>query len=131
MRTSASALGARGEERAAKHLESLGYTIVERNYRCRHGEIDIIARENGDLVFVEVKSRRNTSFGYPSEAVDSRKQRKLALSGEQYLIDRDLGEIDCRFDIAEVYFINGSPVKVEVVRGAFSADTWDGRKGDQ
>ena len=122
MGTRRAALGARGEERAAQHLESLGYEIVERNYRCRHGEIDIIAREKGDLVFVEVKTRRNNSFGYPSEAVDSRKRNKLALSGEQYLIDRDLGEIDCRFDVAEVYFIDGRPVSVDILTGAFSAD---------
>ena len=122
MGTDRAALGRRGEWRAVRHLESLGYEIIERNYRCRHGEIDIVAREAGDLVFVEVKTRRSKSFGCPSESVDSRKQRKLISSGRQYLIERDLGEIDCRFDVAEVYFLDGQPVKVEVIKGAFSAD---------
>lgn len=123
MGTDRAALGNRGEGLAVRHLESLGCEIVERNYRCKHGEIDIIARDGSDLVFVEVKTRRNTSFGYPSEAVDSRKQRKLILSAEHFLTERNLGEIDCRFDIAEVYFIDGRPKTVEMIKGAFSADS--------
>lgn len=123
MRRDRAALGIRGENLAAGHLESLGYEIVERNYRCAHGEIDMVAREAGDLVFVEVKTRSGGgAFASPSEAVDSRKRRKLALAGECYLIERDLAEVDCRFDVVEVYLRAGRPATVEVIKGAFSAD---------
>lgn len=122
MVTSRSALGNLGEERVAKFLETKGYEIVERNYRCPAGEIDIIAKDGSDLVFLEVKTRRNNLQGCPSEAVDSRKRTKLILSGEHYLTERNLGETDCRFDVAEVYFTNGQPVRIEIIKGAFSAD---------
>ena len=122
MGTDRAALGARGERLAAQHLESLGYKVVERNYRCPYGEIDIVASEGGDLVFVEVKTRRNQSFGCPSEGVDFRKQQKLVLSGEHYLMEREIGEVNCRFDVAEVYFLDGRPVTIEIIKGAFSAD---------
>ncbi|MHB0998256.1 MAG: YraN family protein [Armatimonadota bacterium] len=122
MGTNRSALGARGEDRAVRYLESLGYSIIERNYHCKYGEIDIVARDGSDLVLAEVKTRRGDSFGAPSEAVDIRKQKKLILAGQSYMIDRDLGEIDCRFDVIEVYFTNGQPVKIDLIKGAFSAD---------
>ncbi len=122
MGTDRAKLGALGEERAVRHIESLGYVTIERNYRCPYGEIDIVARDGGDLVFVEVKTRRSTSFGFPSEAVDSRKQQKLILSAQSYLEARELGEISCRFDVAEVYVQNGAPVRVEIIKGAFSSD---------
>lgn len=115
-------LGRNGEDRAARYLESQGYEIVERNYHCRGGEIDIIAREAGDLVFVEVKTRRSADDSAASEAVDARKRAKIVKSAWSYLSDRGLGEVGCRFDVAEVYFINGKPVTVEVIKGAFSAE---------
>lgn len=122
MATDRAALGSRGEARAVEHLASLGYQIVERNYRCREGEIDVIARDGGDLVFVEVKTRRTFSCGSPAEAVGFRKQRKLVRAARRYLVERGLGEADCRFDVAEVYFLDGLPVRVEVIKGAFSGE---------
>ena len=122
MATNKTALGNRGEDQAASHLESLGYNIVERNYRCKHGEIDLVAKEKTDLVFVEVKTRRSMSCGYGSEAVDKRKRQKLAKSAISYLDERGLGEIDCRFDIVEVYLENGHPVRFEIIKGAFSSE---------
>lgn len=122
MKSERSLLGDAGEERAVNQLLADGYEIVERNYRCRGGEIDIIAREGEDLVFIEVKTRRSTNAGYPSEAVDARKQRKIIITGRQFLIDRDLGEISCRFDIAEVLMQNGRPASVNVIKGAFADD---------
>ncbi len=115
-------LGRNGEDRAARYLEAQGYEIVERNYHCRGGEIDIIAREAGDLVFVEVKTRRSAADSAASEAVDVRKRAKIVKSAWSYLGERGLGEVGCRFDVAEVYFINGGPVTVEVIKGAFSAE---------
>lgn len=122
MATLRAALGRNGEDRAARYLESEGYEIVERNYHCRSGEIDIIAREAGDLVFVEVKTRRSDTDSAASEAVDSRKRAKIVRSAWSYLSERQLGEIGCRFDVAEVYFVNGRPVTVEITKGAFSAE---------
>ncbi|MDH7481641.1 MAG: YraN family protein [Armatimonadota bacterium] len=122
MGTARSALGRAGEERAIRHLESIGYKVVERNFRCSSGEIDAIAYDGSDLVFIEVKARRGTSFGYPSEAVDSLKQAKLIRSAEIYLADRNLGEVGARFDIVEVYFEKGKLVRIEVIKGAFMED---------
>ncbi|MBP6965429.1 MAG: YraN family protein [Armatimonadetes bacterium] len=122
MVTLRSVLGRHGEDRAARHLESLGYEVLERNYHCRQGEIDIVAREGGDLAFIEVKSRRSDADGAASESVTRRKRGRIVKAALAYLSERSLGEVGCRFDVAEVYFINGKPVTVEVIKGAFSAD---------
>ncbi|GAA5030092.1 YraN family protein [Microbacterium fluvii] len=70
-------LGRAGEDRAADHLRSIGFDIVARNWRCRLGEIDIIALDGDDLVVIEVKTRRGVGFGHPFEAIDPRKRRRL------------------------------------------------------
>lgn len=119
MGTERSDLGRLGEDKAAEYLGNAGYEIVVRNYRCRSGEIDIIARDTECLVFVEVKSRRDTRFSAPSEAVDIRKQRKIIASCRQYLIDNEMDEVSCRFDVVEVYFNNSQPIRVSHLPGAF------------
>lgn len=119
MATERSALGRLGEDKATAFLESLGYEIVTRNYRCKCGEVDIIARDADCLVIAEVKSRRNTLFSAPSEAVDIRKQRKLIATCRQYLVNMGMDEVSCRFDVLEVYFNNGKPVRVSHIPGAF------------
>jgi putative endonuclease len=70
-------LGRAGEERAARHLVSAGYTLIERNWRCAQGEIDIVALQGEELAFVEVKTRRSIAYGHPFEAIDSRKKRRM------------------------------------------------------
>lgn len=70
-------LGRAGEARAARHLEERGYTILDRNWRCTQGELDIVAIDHGVLAVVEVKTRRSESYGHPFEAVDARKRRRL------------------------------------------------------
>lgn len=70
-------LGREGEERAASHLISLGYRIIDRNWRCEQGEIDIVALDGDKLAFVEVKTRKTTRFGHPFEAIDARKKRRM------------------------------------------------------
>ncbi|WKT88823.1 YraN family protein [Microbacterium maritypicum] len=70
-------LGRAGEERAAQHLRGNGYTVLARNWRCAQGEIDIVAARDGHLAVVEVKTRRTTAYGYPFEAIDARKRRRL------------------------------------------------------
>jgi len=70
-------LGREGEARAARHLQERGYTILDRNWRCAQGELDIVAMDGGVLAVVEVKTRRSESYGHPFEAVDARKRRRL------------------------------------------------------
>ena len=78
-------LGRTGERLAAERLAASGYRILERNFRCRYGEIDLVAEHEADLVFVEVKTRRGAAYGLPEEAVTVHKQRKIALVANYYL----------------------------------------------
>ena len=95
-------LGNFGEDAACNYLRNKGYSIVKQNYRCRAGEIDIIARNDNCLTFVEVKTRQNSDFGYPSEAVDFRKLKKIQRVVEHYLSNNDwIGDI--RVDVVEVF----------------------------
>lgn len=95
-------LGAWGEERAAKYLRGKGYTIVERNFRCRSGEIDIIARRGGIIAFVEVKLRRDSDFAEAREFVTPAKQRRVILTAEYWLASHRT-ELQPRFDVIEIY----------------------------
>ena len=107
--------GSEYEGLAAKWLEGHGYQIVERNYRCRQGEIDLIAEKDGYLVFVEVKYRRDDKMGNPKEAVNRKKQKKISMTASYYLM-RECGRMDipCRFDVAAVL-----GEQIEVVKNAF------------
>ena len=91
-----------GESQVAAYLCRRGFRIVTTKYRCRFGEIDLIARDGDMLCFVEVKLRRNTDYGLPREYVTSAKQRRLRKTAEWYISCRD-PEARCRFDVAEVY----------------------------
>jgi putative endonuclease len=91
-------LGPRAEAEAAAYLERKGYAILERNYRLPFGEIDIVAREGGTVVFVEVKARSGAGFGGPEAAVDSRKRRKLLRAAAAWLQSRRW-EGPARFDV--------------------------------
>jgi len=96
------AIGDKGEAIAVKYLESHGYRIILRNYHSRYGEIDIIAELGEYIVFVEVKFRKSSLYGEPSQAVDYRKQEKLKKTALQYIADNELVDKDFRFDIIEV-----------------------------
>jgi len=91
-------LGKLGEKIAAEFLKERGYQIIDQNYRTRGGEIDIVAKEGETIVFVEVKTRISAEFGYPEEAIDGRKQHKLAMTAEHYLAAHRLYEVDYRID---------------------------------
>jgi putative endonuclease len=99
-------LAERGEELAAKILTDKGYEIIERNYRYGHGEIDIIAIDpsNGCTVFVEVKARQNLEFGEPEYAITKSKQKQIRRIAELYLYDKEIKEVDCRFDVFAILF---------------------------
>ena len=111
-------LGARGEDAAARHLVKRGCAILERNYRIRSGEVDIIAKEADTLVFVEVKTRRTGRFGSPAESVDGRKRRRICAAALQYVSENGAGELPARFDVIEVYAENGG-LRVRHITDAF------------
>ena len=110
--------GQRWEALAARHLRREGYTLRERNFRARAGEIDLIAEEEGVLCFIEVKGRRGTGFGSPAEAVTLEKQRRIARAAEQYLSVKRLGSPPCRFDVVAI-LESESGTEVTILRDAF------------
>jgi len=112
-------LGERGEEAAARHLQSLGFVILERRYRTRVGEIDLVAMDGDTLVFVEVKARSSLACGRPAEAVDGRKRGRIARAASLYLARRGAGEAACRFDVVEVLIEPGLSPRVRLTRNAF------------
>ena len=101
-RMNAKQLGRWGEEYAAVHLQSMGYELVARNWRCEYGEIDLVARHEGVWVFVEVKARRTDDFGTPQEAVTPDKQRRLLEVAQVYLAEHDLADVDWRIDVVAI-----------------------------
>ena len=110
--------GERGEKIARRFLEDRGYSIVEQNYRTRHGELDIIARKDGTLVIVEVKLRRTTGFGDPLEAVTPRKRRTIRSMTEEYLSEKSPDFHTLRFDAIGILLHGGSP-RITHVQDAF------------
>jgi putative endonuclease len=114
------ALGKAGESLACAELERRGYVVLERRYRRRGGEIDIIARDGNVVVFVEVKAREGRHFGEASEAVTARKRRRLTRLALDYLARHRLTARACRFDVVSIHVENEIPA-VEVFQNAFDA----------
>lgn len=114
-------LGSAGEKIAEKLLKKEGYRILERNYRCRYGEIDIIALDGDTIVFVEVKTRRNTAFGVPQQSVNPRKQRHMTLAATWYLTENRLNNRSARFDVVSI-ITQDENISTELIRNAFTAD---------
>jgi putative endonuclease len=113
-------LGARGERIAAAYLSDLGFRVLDRNWRCREGELDLVARDGDTLVFCEVKTRRGTGFGHPVEAVTATKQRRLRRLALRWLDAHDEHARDLRFDVIGVLVRSGRPAVVTHLRGALS-----------
>ena len=111
-------LGQTGEALAAVALENNGYRILTRNYRTPFGEIDLIARHDGYLVFIEVKLRRNTCYGTPLEAVTRSKRERLWLSAQQYLQEQGTPETMVRFDVIAITLERGR-AEIEIIPQAF------------
>jgi putative endonuclease len=93
----------KGEDIAAKYLAEKGFEILERNYHYSHGEIDIIANHNKQLVFIEVKSRLNLEYGEPEYAINPKKIKQIKKMAELYLFDKEIEEVDCRFDVVAIF----------------------------
>ena len=110
--------GLLGEQLAAAYLERRGMHLAERRYRCRFGEIDLVAWDGDTLCFVEVKTRTSCTVGLPREYVTAKKQEKLRSAALLYLSERGL---DCpaRFDVAEVYLKAGRKVRINYMENAF------------
>lgn len=96
-------LGNRGENLVSDYLTKNDYEILERNFRCHQGEIDIIAKDKKEIVFIEVKTRRNTSYGKPIDAVDFYKKKHILDVAKFYLYINNLYKCFIRFDVIEVY----------------------------
>lgn len=112
--TARQALGHIGERLASEALMSKGYCILERNFRCRYGEIDLVAEDKQDLVFVEVKARRGVSFGLPEDALTIQKRRKLIEVASYYLDLHACPDRSWRIDVVAVQF--SSRGKLEEIR---------------
>lgn len=110
--------GNRGEAAVARYLRQRGYTLLASQWRCRFGELDLVARDRqGTLCFVEVKLRGSGAIALPREFVDSRKQQRLRSAAELYLASGGL-DVPVRFDVAEVYDEGGS-LRIEYIENAF------------
>ena len=110
--------GESGESIAVKFLKKNGYKIIERNYRCKLGEIDIIAQDNRVLAFIEVKARRTDEFGGPKWAVTPRKQRKISMVALNYLKETEQMAKKARFDVVAIRLLPEAP-DVEIIKNAF------------
>ena len=111
-------IGNFGEKIAEQYLKPKGYIILDKNFECRQGEIDIIALDKKEIVFVEVKTRRSNKYGTPSEAVNKIKQKHMLQTIKYYLYIRNLTEEFIRIDVIEVY-IKDNEYKVNHIKQAF------------
>lgn len=112
-------LGRRGEDLAARYLEQQGLLVLTRNWRCRHGEIDLVATDARRLVVCEVKTRSGTRYGEPAEAIDQRKAARIRRVTQAWLAAHQVRWCEIRFDVIAVLVEQGRPVTVQHYQGAF------------
>ncbi len=110
-----------GEERAAAVLREAGYRLLARNYRCPQGEVDFVAEEGGQIVFVEVKARRGEAFGGPAAAVTHAKRRRLARAAVHYLAANRMLERPARFDVVTL-LESRAGWRIDILRNAFEVE---------
>jgi putative endonuclease len=111
-------LGKLGEDLACKELQRHGYAIIDRRFRTRCGELDIIARDGRVLVFIEVRARSSSRFGNPFDSVTRQKRQRLSRMAAAYLLQKRVGNVSCRFDVVGVTAADGA-FAVEIMRNAF------------
>lgn len=118
-------VGSKAELMVAAYLRKSGYIISKMNYRCKYGEIDIVAENDKYVLFVEVKMRGKNALVSPAEAVDAVKQHKIMLTAKDYLSKAHLGDIQPRFDVAEVFEEESTAVdrryRLHYIRNAFGS----------
>ncbi|SED84573.1 putative endonuclease [Ruania alba] len=110
-------LGRVGEDVAADWLTRSGMEVLDRNWRCREGEIDLVARDGDDLVVVEVKTRRTLTFGHPAEAVTAAKLRRLRTLAARWLAAHEVHPAGLRLDVVAIWRPDGAPTRVQHLRG--------------
>jgi putative endonuclease len=116
-------LGERGETAACGFLKDHGYEILEKNYKCKLGEIDVIARRQGRLAFIEIKTRTSTQFGTPQEAVDFRKQEKIFKVAQWYLKERKSLKSPVAFDVVAILWKEGQSPEIRLIADAFEKES--------
>ncbi|MGZ4542910.1 MAG: YraN family protein [Mycobacteriaceae bacterium] len=112
-------LGAQGEAVAARYLQSRGLVVLDRNWRCRNGEIDLVATDGDTLVIVEVKTRSGVGFGRPAEAVTRQKLARMRRLAQLWLAANGVGWVEIRFDVVAVLACPGAPLELEHFPGVF------------
>ena len=110
--------GEKGELAAVSFLKRNGYQILETNYRCAIGEIDVIAQEKNELVFVEVKTRKSGEMGYPEEAVGIKKQKKMSQLALWYLQNETINNANARFDVVAIT-VSETKKEIRLIKNAF------------
>jgi putative endonuclease len=113
------ALGQRGEDLVAAWYEAEGYRVLDRNWRCRAGELDLVLTRDRAVVFCEVKTRTSTRFGAPVEAVTRQKQQRVRGLAARWLAEADVPGRALRFDVASVMLRPGDEPLIEVLQGVF------------
>ena len=111
-------IGQRGEEMAVSFLKGLNYQILERNYRCKLGEVDIIARDNDTLVFIEVRTRSSLDFGLPQESINRRKRHQISKVALEFMLRKKMKNIPARFVVFAITLEPGKE-KVDHIKDAF------------
>jgi putative endonuclease len=112
-------LGIFGEDTACEFLKKQGYRIIERNYKCKLGELDIIAKEKGVISFVEVKTLTAGKMETPLDTINLKKQRHIQQSALYYLNKEKMQNVDCRFDVVAIKYKEGAEPDIELIRDAF------------
>ncbi len=112
-------IGRHAENQACAYLLSLGFILIEKNYRCRHGEIDLIMRDRDDIVFVEVRSRSRKDYGSADESIDKRKRNRIIRAATHFLQKQHwLYKVSSRFDVIAIHYTNGKS-QLEWIKNAF------------
>jgi len=112
-------IGRQGEAMAKKFLKKKGFRIIDENYRTRWGELDLIVQDGKVLVFVEVKTRSQKTFGSPLSAVTAEKQQRIIRMAKTYLAERNMSEVATRFDVIGIKTQNGHPPEIDWIPNAF------------
>ena len=115
--------GKRGEEIAVSYLKRQGYKIIERNYKTKLGEIDIIADCEGCICFIEVRTRNNQAFGLPEETILKKKQLQITKTALAYIKRYDLEDKNCKFDVVSVQNVDSLEPEIKLIKNAFDLDT--------
>ena len=118
-------LGRRGEQLAEQRLIAGGYAILARNYRCREGEIDLVAQRGETTVFVEVRTRRSEAFGSPEASITPRKRQHLIAAAQSYLQANQLADAAWRIDVVAVELSGrGDVLRVDIIENAIQGEPW-------